>query len=94
MVAANYPLLGSSFNAIAVGLSNGSAAHGSYPLATTPDTPYDSGSRTRPDLVAPAGATSCATPMVSSATALLVADGTPRRPTLSTDPVSQSTTNR
>ena len=35
--------MGSSFNAIAVGLSNGTAAHGSYPLATTPTTPYASG---------------------------------------------------
>ena len=79
MVAPIIRSLGSSFNAIAVGLSNGTAAHGSYPLATTPTTPYASASRTRPDLVAPASATSWATPMVSSATALLVADGAPGR---------------
>ena len=50
----NSPLMGSSFNAIAVGLSSGTAGQGSYPLATTPTTPYASASRTRPDLVAPA----------------------------------------
>ena len=90
----NVPLMGSSFNAIAVGLSNGTAAHGSYPLATTPTTPYASGNRTRPDLVAPASATSWATPMVSSATALLVKTGHNGGATLSTDPLTQSTTNR
>jgi hypothetical protein len=89
----NYALLGSTFNGIAVGLSSGTAAHGAYSLATTPTTPYASGSRTRPDLVAPATATSWATPMVSSATALLVETGH-KTPTLSTDPMSQSTTNR
>jgi len=91
---ANYPLLGSSFNAIAVGLSNGGAAYGSYALATTPSTPYASGSRTRPDLVAPADYTSYATPMVSSAAALLVQVGHNGGTTLSTDPAVKSTTNR
>ncbi|MGB8990643.1 MAG: hypothetical protein WCD80_01160 [Desulfobaccales bacterium] len=91
---ANYPLLGSSFNAIAVGLSNGGAAYGSYALATTPSTPYASGSRTRPDLVAPADYTSYATPMVASAAALLVQVGHNGGTTLSTDPVVRSTTNR
>jgi hypothetical protein len=90
----NVPLMGSSFNAIAVGLSNGTAAHGAYPLATTPTTPYASASRTRPDLVAPAGATSWATPMVSSAAALLVAEGHQGGNTLSTDPSVRFTTNR
>jgi hypothetical protein len=90
----NYPYMGSSFNAIAVGLSNGGAAHGSYPLATTPTTPYASDSRTRPDLVAPAGATSWATPMVASAAALLVAEGHQGGNTLSTDPSVKFTTNR
>jgi len=89
----NAPLLGSSFNAIAVGLSNGSAASGSYPLATTPTTPYASGSRTRPDLVAPMDCTSYATPLVASAAALLVAEGH-NNPSLSKDPVVNSTTNR
>jgi hypothetical protein len=68
----NYPLLGSSFNAIAAGLSSGNSAHGSYPIATTPTTPYAWAGRTRPHLVAPAGATSYATPMGASAAALLV----------------------
>jgi hypothetical protein len=88
----NYPILGSSFNAIAVGLSNGNSAHGSYPLGTT--TPYASADRTRPDLVAPATATSFATPMVASAAALLVAEGHQAGNTLSTDPTVTFTTNR
>jgi hypothetical protein len=90
----NVPLMGSSFNAIAVGLSNGSAAYGAYPLATSPTTPYASGSRTRPDLVAPASATSWATPMVASAAALLVSEGHMSGNTLSTDPQVQFTKNR
>jgi hypothetical protein len=90
----NVGLLGSSFNAIAVGLSSGAAAHGAYPLATTPTTPYAEASRTRPDLVAPAGATSWATPMVASAAALLVAEGHQGGNTLSTDPSVKFTTNR
>jgi hypothetical protein len=90
----NYPIMGSSFNAIAVGLSSGNSAHGSYPLATTPTTPYASGSRTRPDLVAPASASSYATPMVASAAALLVAEGHQGGNTLSTDPSVKFTTNR
>jgi hypothetical protein len=90
----NVPLMGSSFNAIAVGLSSGNSAHGAYPLATTPTTPYASGSRTRPDLVAPASCTSAATPMVASATALLVAEGHKGGNTLSTDPAVKFTTNR
>ncbi len=90
----NNPLLGSSFNAIAVGLSNGNSAHGSYPLATTPTTPYASASRTRPDLVAPASATSYATPMVASAAALLVEVGHNGGNTLSTDPAVTFTKNR
>jgi hypothetical protein len=90
----NYPIMGSSFNAIAVGLSSGNSAHGAYPLTTTPTTPYASASRTRPDLVAPAGATSLATPMVASATALLVEEGHKGGNTLSTDPSVKFTTNR
>jgi hypothetical protein len=90
--SATEPLLGSSFNAIAVGRSDGNSKHGSYPLATTPTTPYASASRTRPDLVAPLGATSYATPVVSAAAALLVEVG--HNPALSTDPLVQSTTNR
>lgn len=89
----DYPLMGSSFNAIAVGLSNGTAASGSYGLTTTPTTPYASSSRTRPDLVVPMDATSYATPVVASAAALLVAEGH-NNPSLSRDPLVNSTTNR
>ena len=66
----------------------------SYPLPTTPSTPYASTGRTRPDLVAPADATSWGTPMVSSAAALLVDAGHQGGTTLSTDPVAKFTTNR
>jgi hypothetical protein len=90
----NYPMLGSSFNAIAVGLSSGNSAHGSYPIATTPTTPYALAGRTRPDLVAPASATSYATPMVASAAALLVEVGHNGGNTLSTDPAVTFTKNR
>ena len=83
------PLLGSSFNAIAVGLSNGNSQNGSYAL----DSLYTAG-RTRPDLVAPAGATSYATPMVSAAASLLVEVGHTGGTKLSTDPLVKSTTNR
>jgi hypothetical protein len=89
----NYPIMGSSFNAIAVGLSSGNSAHGSYAIATTPTTPYASSSRTRPDLVAPMSATSCATPVVAGAAALLVEVGH-NNPGLSRDPLVNSTTNR
>jgi hypothetical protein len=89
----NSPLLGSSFDSISVGLSNGGAAHSAYPLTTTPTTPYASASRTKPDLVVPQSATSWATPIVASAAALLVQEGH-QAPSLSTDPVSVSTTNR
>jgi hypothetical protein len=88
-----YPLLGSSFNAIAVGLSNGSFPYGSYPLPTTITTPYATAGRTRPDLVVPLTATSYATPVVSGAAALLVGVGHDN-PGLSRDPLVNSTTNR
>jgi len=91
---ASIPLLGSSFNAIAVGLSNGDSQNGSYPLVTTPSTPYALSGRTRPDLVVPEGATSWGTPMVSAAAALLVEVGHTGGTTLSTDPAVKSTTNR
>lgn len=64
-------LLSSSFNSIAVGLTNGNAASGTTAL----DSLYTSG-RTKPDIVAPHGSwTSLATPMVSAAAALLVQTG-------------------
>ncbi len=66
----NNPLLGNAYNVIAVGRTDGGHDKGSYALDST----YVSG-RTRPDLVAPQSTTSGATPIVSSAAALLVETG-------------------
>lgn len=89
----NVPLLSSAFNAIAVGRSNGGHVSGTPAVGFPPfDAVYTAG-RVKPDLVAPADTTSRATPMVSAAAALLVQAGHDN-PGLSTDPVSQSTTNR
>jgi hypothetical protein len=85
----NYPLLGSSFNAIAVGRSDGNHAIGSVAL----DSIYTN-QRTRPDLVAPLDYTSDATPVVAAGAALLVQTGHEGGTTLSTDPLVKSTTNR
>jgi len=85
----NRPLLGSSFNSIAVGLSSGTSAYGSYAL----DSPYVAG-RTRPDIVAPLSYTSHAAPVAAAATALLVQTGHDSGPSLSRDPAVNSTTNR
>lgn len=84
----NQPLLGSSYNSIAVGLTSGGHAQGSYDLGAT-DSLYDAG-RTRPDVVAPAGNNSSAASMVSSLSALLVETGHAGADTLS----NGSTTNR
>ena len=86
--SANRPLLGSSFNAITVGLTDADHARGSVALDDT----YTSG-RVRPDIVAPASYTSTATPIVASAAALLVDTGH-SNPGLSTDPDTTYTTNR
>ena len=82
------PLLGSSFNAIAVGRTDGNHAKGTANLDGT----YGSG-RTKPDIVAPMSSTSSATPVIASSTALLIDLGH-NNPGLSTDPLIQSTTNR
>lgn len=66
----NQPLLGSTYNAIAVGRTDGIHAQGTVAL----DAVYTAG-RQRPDLVAPLSATSGATPVVASAAALLVEIG-------------------
>jgi hypothetical protein len=66
----NYSLLGSAFNAITVGRSDGVHAQGSVAL----DSLYTAG-RTVPDLVAPRSTTSGATPVVASTSALLVQVG-------------------
>ena len=63
----NKPLLGSAFNSIAVGRTDSNHAQGSVAL----DSVYTAG-RTRPDVVAPVGATSSATPIVSAAAAMLI----------------------
>ena len=57
-------LLGQSYNAISVGRSDGSHSHGFTSL--------DGTGRVKPEIVAPAGATSYATPIVGSAAALLL----------------------
>lgn len=64
------PLLGSGYNVIAVGRTDGLQDRGSDAV----DALYAAG-RTRPDLVAPESATSGATPIVAAAAALLVETG-------------------
>jgi len=68
--AGSNPLLGSAYNVIAVGRSDGVHDRGSDSV----DSVYTAG-RTRPDLVAPQSTTSNATPLVSAAAALLVETG-------------------
>jgi len=81
-------LLSNAFNVIAVGRTDANHPRGS---AFVDDT-YTSG-RTRPDLVVPKTSTSGATPVISSAVALLVELGH-ENPMFSSDPVIESTTNR
>ena len=66
----NSPLLGSAYNVIAVGRTDGGHDQGSDAIDST----YGVG-RTRPDLVAPQLVTSTAAPIVSAAAALLVETG-------------------
>lgn len=66
----NAPLLGSAYNVIAVGRTDGLHDRGSDAV----DSVYASG-RTRPDLVAPQNTTSAATPVVAAAAALLMETG-------------------
>lgn len=68
--SSNSPLLGSAYNVIAVGRTDGNQDKGSDPV----DSLYVAG-RTRPDLVAPETTTSAATPLVSAAAALLIETG-------------------
>lgn len=63
----NQPLLGSSYNSIAVGRTDGRHAQGSIAFDST----YDVG-RARPDVVAPMNTTSGATPVVSAAAVMLI----------------------
>ncbi len=85
---ANDILLVSTFNSIAVGRSDGNNATGTAAV----DSLYTAG-RARPDLVAPFYVTSYAAPVVAAAAAVLVEAGHANA-ALSTDPVTQSTTNR
>ena len=80
--------LSGAYNTISVGRTDGGHATGTIGV----DGVYTA-NRTRPDIVAPAGTTSSATPMVASATALLVETGH-GNPGLSTDLVSTTNTNR
>ncbi|QPK63004.1 hypothetical protein IVG45_19655 [Methylomonas sp. LL1] len=64
------PLIGSAYNVIAVGRTDGGQDRGSDAV----DAVY-SNNRTRPDLVAPQTTTSSATPIVSAAAAILVETG-------------------
>ena len=57
-------LLGSAYNVVTVGLTSGGSSYG--------PTLVDGSGRVKPDLVAPAGSTSWATPMVSSSAAIVV----------------------
>jgi hypothetical protein len=91
---ATVPLLGSSFNAITVGRSDGEHGTGSVVIDSDTDVnPVYKAGRTRPDIVAPMGVTSSATPVVASAAALLVQTGH-QDPSLSRDPLVNFTTNR
>lgn len=83
----NLALLGSGYNVIAVGRTDGS--HGQGSVAISGSALYGAG-RTRPDLVAPQGVTSRAAPIVSAAAALLVETGHSGGASLS----HGSTTNR
>jgi autotransporter-associated beta strand protein len=61
------PLLASSYNSIAVGLSNAESSLGPVPTGDV-----DGPGRSKPDIVAPQNETSYATPEVSAAAAMLV----------------------
>ena len=80
-------LLGNSFNAIAVGRTDGAHTPGTAAL----DAVYTAG-RSRPDIVAPMTSLSSATPVVAGASALLVAAGAD--PFLSDDPLETDGINR
>ena len=87
-------MLGSAFNVLSVGRTDGNHPRGTAPVD---DDAYEDSryatSRTAPHLVVPVGVTSRAAPFVSAAAALLVETGH-RDPALSTDPVEAKTTNR
>jgi hypothetical protein len=78
----DFPLLAHGFNVIAVGRSDGQ--HHSGPTGLSMDGP----GRQKPELVAPASATSFATPLVSGAAALLV-ETARTHPALAGDPLAE-----
>lgn len=80
--ALDVPLLSHSFNSLSVGRSDGQHRSGST-LAG-----FDVPGRMKPELVAPAGATSFSTPLVSGACALLV-DTARTWPSLSSNPTAE-----
>jgi hypothetical protein len=82
------PLMGNGFNVIAVGRTSGNHQVGSYAVDST----Y-TGTRVKPDLVAPIYSTSRAAPSVASIAALLIETGGANA-ALSTDPVTRSFVNR
>lgn len=86
--SANQPIMSGAYNVIVVGKSDGLNGYGTGAI----DADYVSG-RTRPELVAPTGTSSSATPVVAASAALLVEYGQ-HHPGLSTDPVQFSTSNR
>jgi len=78
----DYPLLSHGFNLIAVGRSDGQ--HHAGPTGLGMDGP----GRHKPELVAPAGATSFSTPLVSGAAALMV-ETARTHPALAGDPLAE-----
>ena len=84
----NPPLLSSAFNVIAVGRSDGQHGRGTAEVNSRYNAEH-----TRPELVVPLSTTSSATPVISSAAALLIDVGH-NNPLLSTDVQELSTTNR
>lgn len=84
----NPNLLSAGFNVIAVGRTDGGSGVGVNAI----DADY-TGGRTRPEIVAPLGVTSTATPVVAAAAALLVETGH-AVPALSTDPSQVSVNSR
>lgn len=81
-------MLGSAYNVIATGRTDGQTQVGSVALDET----YTAG-RTRPDLVDPSDYTSTAAPRIASAVAMLAQAGHDN-PAWSNDPVSTGMTNR
>lgn len=89
----NRPLLGSAFNVISAGCTDGEHGTGSAPVDDSMGDDVYLPERTRPDIVVPLGYTSSTAPVTAAASALLVEAGH-SDPGLSTDPEVLSTRNR